>query len=115
MSLSDAIRTSIANQINAATERTRSYYPELPATVVHPNDVDTVDFVWDEGETSDNEDYGLSLRLPSMEIRVTTKPLPSVSPGIGRRPTPGRPKQWHTVGAGPVLNELFQTILREGL
>lgn len=112
MSISDALRTAIANELN---DRTNPYGLDPMAIPFHPNDVIGIEFVWDEGETIDNEDYGLSPRLPSMELRVTTKPLPAVSAGIGSRPTPGRPQQWHTVNAGLAINELFQAIMREGL
>lgn len=109
MSISDALRTVIANELNHQIRH------DPTALIYHPNDVIDIEFVWDEGETSDNEDYGLSPRLPSMELRVTTKPLPAVLAGIGDRPTPGRPKQWHTVNAGLAISALFQAIMREGL
>lgn len=105
MTLKDAICTTVANQLNHEMERRGHYgfvHPNL-AIPVHPNDVEEIEFVWDEGETSDNEDYGLTPRLPSMEIRVVVK-------AVG-----ARPQQWHTISAGAVFTALLQAIMREGL
>lgn len=102
MSLSDAMRTAIANEIN---ERHNRYGLDPTFAIVHPNDVTDIEFVWDEGETSDNEDYDLSPRLPSMEIRVVTRKVDF----------PPMAKAHYTVNASIVLNALLQAVIREGL
>lgn len=102
MSLGDAIRTSIANEINRARERRASYsLHQSPneAIPVHPNDVIDVEFIWDEGESCTNEDYDLSPRLPSMEVQATIA-------AVGRRR-----QEYCTVSGGIVLNALLKALV----
>lgn len=38
--------------------------------VIPPNEIKNIDVHWDEGESSDNEDYDCSPRLPALTIEV---------------------------------------------
>lgn len=59
-------RQALAEHLTAEYAR---YVPG--AGPIHASDIESVYAHWDEGETSDNEDYGLSPRLPELDIKVT--------------------------------------------
>jgi hypothetical protein len=52
-----------------AEHLTSEYVRYVPdAGPIHASDIGSVYVYWDEGETSDNEDYGLSPHLPELNI-----------------------------------------------